>query len=42
MVLEIADVRIQPGQQAAYDEAIQGALATVVSQARGWRPPCRL
>ena len=37
MILEIADIRIAPGQQAAFDEAIQRALATVMSQARGMR-----
>ena len=35
MILEIADIQIPPGQQAAFDEAIQRALATVVSQAKG-------
>jgi heme-degrading monooxygenase HmoA len=35
MILEIADIRIAPGQQAAFDEAIQRALTTVMSQARG-------
>ena len=37
MVLEIADIRIQPGQQAAFAEAIQRGLATVISQAQGFR-----
>ena len=37
MILEVADIRIAPGQQAAFDEAIQRALSTVVSQARGMR-----
>jgi heme-degrading monooxygenase HmoA len=37
MILEIADIRIAPGQQAAFDEAIQRGLATVISQARGMR-----
>ena len=37
MILEIADIRIQPGQQAAFDEAIQRGLNTVISQARGFR-----
>ncbi len=37
MVLEIADIRIQPGQQAAFDEAIQRGLATVISRARGMK-----
>ena len=37
MILEIAEIRIAPGQQAAFDEAIQRALATVASQARGMR-----
>ncbi|MEP6825336.1 MAG: antibiotic biosynthesis monooxygenase [Ramlibacter sp.] len=35
MVLEIAEIRIDPSQQAAFDEAIQRALTTVASQARG-------
>jgi heme-degrading monooxygenase HmoA len=35
MILEIADIRIAPGQQAAFDEAIQRGLATVISQAKG-------
>lgn len=35
MVLEIADIRIQPGQNAAFEAAIQHALATVASQAKG-------
>jgi heme-degrading monooxygenase HmoA len=37
MILEVADIRIQPGQQAAFDEAIQRGLATVISQARGFK-----
>lgn len=35
MILEIADIRIQPGQQAAFEEAIQRGIATVASQAKG-------
>jgi heme-degrading monooxygenase HmoA len=37
MILEVADIRIAPGQQAAFDEAIQRALSTVISQAKGMR-----
>ena len=37
MILEIADIRIHPGQQAAFEEAIQRGLATVASRARGFR-----
>jgi heme-degrading monooxygenase HmoA len=37
MILELAEIRIAPGQQAAFDEAIQRGLATVISQARGMR-----
>ena len=37
MVLEIADIRIQPGQQAAFEEAIQRGIATVASQAQGFQ-----
>ena len=35
MILEIADIRIIPGQQAAFEEAIARALSTVASQASG-------
>ena len=35
MILEVADIRIQPGQNAAFEEAIQRALVTVASQAAG-------
>jgi heme-degrading monooxygenase HmoA len=37
MILEVADIRIQPGQQAAFDEAIVRGLTTVASQAKGYR-----
>ena len=37
MILEVADIRIAPGQQAAFDEAIQRGLTTVVSHAKGYR-----
>jgi heme-degrading monooxygenase HmoA len=36
MILELADIRIKPGQQAAFDEAIQRGLATVISKAKGF------
>ena len=37
MILEIADIRIQPGQQAAFDEAIRRAISAVASKARGFQ-----
>ncbi len=37
MILEIADFRIAPGQQAAFEEALQRGLTTVVQQAKGMR-----
>ena len=37
MILEIADIRIPPGQQDAFDEAIQRGVNTVVSRASGFR-----
>jgi heme-degrading monooxygenase HmoA len=37
MILEVADIRIQAGKQAAFDEAIQRGLATVISQAQGFK-----
>ena len=35
MILEIADIRIPPGQNAAFEEAIQRAASTVAAQAAG-------
>ena len=37
MILELADIRIHPGQQDAFDEAIARGLATVVSHAKGFQ-----
>ena len=37
MILEIADIRIAPGQNAAFDEAIARGVATVASRAKGFR-----
>ena len=37
MILEVADIRIAPGQQAAFDEAIQRGLRTVLSRSPGFR-----
>ncbi|MEO6854197.1 MAG: antibiotic biosynthesis monooxygenase family protein [Rhodoferax sp.] len=35
MILEIADIRIRPGEQAAFDEAITRGLETVISKNAG-------
>ncbi|MEO7107925.1 MAG: antibiotic biosynthesis monooxygenase [Rhodoferax sp.] len=35
MILEIADIRIHPGQNAAFEEAIQRGLTTVIGHAKG-------
>jgi heme-degrading monooxygenase HmoA len=35
MILEIADIRVHPGQEAAFEEAIQRALKTVMVRAQG-------
>ncbi len=37
MILELADFRIAPGQQAAFEEAVQRGIQTVVQRARGFR-----
>jgi len=37
VILEIADIRIPPGQNAAFEEAIQRGLDTVASQAQGFK-----
>ncbi|MDP9043872.1 MAG: antibiotic biosynthesis monooxygenase [Pseudomonadota bacterium] len=36
MILEIADIRIHPGQQADFEAALQQAVASVISQAKGF------
>ncbi len=35
MVLELVDIRIAAGQQAAFEEAVTRAAGTVISQAKG-------
>lgn len=37
MILEIADIRIPAGQNAAFEAAIQHGIATVASQAKGFK-----
>ena len=37
MILELADFRIAPGQQAAFEEAVQRGIQTVVQRVRGFR-----
>ena len=36
MILEIADIRIQPGKQAEFDVAIARGLEQVISKAKGF------
>ena len=36
MILEIADISIQPGQQDAFEEAIQRGITSVVTRAQGF------
>ncbi len=36
MILEVADIRIHSGQNAAFEEAIERGLKTVISQAKGF------
>lgn len=37
MILELADIRIQPGQNAAFEAAIAQAAGTIISQAKGFQ-----
>jgi heme-degrading monooxygenase HmoA len=37
MILELADIRIQPGRQAEFDAAIQRGVTEVIAQATGFR-----
>ena len=37
MILELVDIRINPGQNAAFDEAIERGLREVLSLSKGYR-----
>jgi heme-degrading monooxygenase HmoA len=37
MILELADIRIHPGQNAAFEAAIQNGLKTVIHEAKGFQ-----
>jgi heme-degrading monooxygenase HmoA len=37
MILELADIRIQPGKQDEFDVAIERGVQTVIAQAKGFR-----
>jgi len=37
MILELADIRIHPGQNAAFEEAIARGLKTVIHEAKGFQ-----
>lgn len=36
MILELVDIRIQPGKQAEFDEAIERGLKQTISKAKGF------
>ena len=35
MILEVADIRVHDGQQAAFEEAVQRGVSSVISRAQG-------
>ncbi len=37
MILELADIRIHPGHNAAFEEAIARGIATVIGRAKGFK-----
>ena len=37
MILELADIRIQPGKQAEFDAAIQRGLEQIIAKSKGFR-----
>jgi len=37
MILELADIHIPPGQHAAFEQAVQHGLNTVISKAKGFQ-----
>ena len=36
MIIEVADIRIQPGQQAAFEQAVHRGVQTVIARAQGF------
>ncbi|MFN3416455.1 MAG: hypothetical protein ACK4ZD_09100 [Caldimonas sp.] len=42
MILDVADIRIHPGQQAVFDEAIRRGVETLIARAGGYRGDQRL
>ncbi len=37
MILELADIRVHPGQEAAFEQAIEQGLKSVISHAKGFK-----
>lgn len=37
MILELVDIRIQPGKQAEFDSAVQNGLQQVIAKAKGYK-----
>ena len=37
MILEIADIRVQPGRNAKFEAAIEQGVSTVIAHAKGFR-----
>jgi heme-degrading monooxygenase HmoA len=37
MILELADIRIKPGQQTEFEQAIEMGLKTVIARAKGFQ-----
>lgn len=37
MILELVDIRIAPGEQAAFEEAVVRGITTVIARAKGFR-----
>ncbi len=37
MILELADIRIQPGQQANFEKAIEQGIQSVIARAKGFQ-----
>ena len=37
MILEVADIRIHPGQNAAFEEAAKKGVSTVIAKAKGFQ-----
>lgn len=37
MIIELADIRIRPGENAAFEKAVQGTISTLIGRVQGFQ-----